>query len=740
LAPAAKNETVCDIMALAMTSGSKRLLLALVLVGGVLVAAYAAAPTLLTFIVTRQLDSVVHIEDLEIDSVGLRRTGIALLRVNNKQMRFEAQRGVVHYDLWPFEVRAVEIDAAELNIDDTAIGNGGGAPLPVTVPLSINSFSFRAATPWGEVAIPDMSITSQPGAAGGLRAGIESNEFTVEVTNPDRYRHHIVLRDRQGDLLLSLNADNSGERSAVLLGGRLEPQAAARWGRESRLLPAELTGALSRYAVESAGLEFGGILDEETFSVEAEGGVLIRDTRPVPERGFEFVRFDAAPGYTVVRSDDAWSGSGDAELELSLGEGVTLTGRRPGWRWNGAVLSFSAAQLRLPSLGFDASAVSLNASGLPGPEMHGTVSIEGAGAGWWPEDLTRYWITGRWTSGRDTMHAEGAATGNALPTLSWTLTTGPEGGSVEVNTEATLPDLEPGLRLYARPMARELDVLHGLVAGRYQYQWEAERDRTALEMTAGSMDANIDEMEIRGLAVKLGNRGDTLDRLDFTAAAPTLKLAAGAVAENLNLRVQWSPPELVIDEARLTLLGGDIAVQPIALDLGDERFEFFADIDALSLERVMSLLELETTELTGEVSGPVRVIYSKDGGIEINKGSLHSLRPGVLRLRLGPETTMAAQLDNIALRALRDFRYDELNADVTYMPDGEYLITARVVGSNPDVLDGHLIALNPSIQGRLPALFRAFFLTGDFSRAIIERLREEQSLSTPGKTSTLQRD
>lgn len=727
-------------MALAMTSGSKRLLLALLFGGGVLVAAYAAAPTLLTFIVTRHLDGVIHVDDLEIDSVGLSRTEVALLRVNNKQMRFEAQRAVVHYDIWPFEVRDIEIDAAVLNIEDTAIGNGGGTPLPATVPLSIKSFSFRAATPWGEVSIPGMSITSQPGAAGGLKAGIESGEFAVELTNPGRYRHHVVLRDRQGDLLVSLNADNGGDRSAILFGGRLEPQAAARWGRESGLLPPELTGALSRYTVESAGLEFGGILDDDTFSVEVEGDVLVRDARSVPERGFEFVRFDAAPGYTVVRSDDAWSGSGDAEFELSLGEGVTLAGRRPAWRWNSAALSFSAAQPRLPSLGVDASAVKLTASGLPGPEMHGTVSIEGAGAGWWPENLARYWITGRWTSRPDTVHAEGAATGNALPTLSWTVTAVSEDGSIEVNTEASLPDLEPGLQLYARPLARELDVLHGLVEGRYRYQWEAEREQTRLEVTAGPMDADIDEMEIRGLAVKLGNRGDTLDRLDFTAAAPTLKLAAGAVAENLKLRVQWSPPELVIDEARLTLLGGDISVRPIALDLRDERFELFADIDALSLERVMALLELETTELTGEVSGPVRVVYSKDDGIEINKGSLHSLKPGVLRLQFGPESAMAAQLDNIALRALRDFRYDELNASVTYKPDGEYLITARIVGNNPEVLNGHLIALNPSVQGRLPALFRAFFLTGDFSRAIIERLRKEQSLSTPGETSTLQQD
>jgi hypothetical protein len=37
----------------------------------------------------------------------------------------------------------------------------------------------------------------------------------------------------------------------------------------------------------------------------------------------------------------------------------------------------------------------------------------------------------------------------------------------------------------------------------------------------------------------------------------------------------------------------------------------------------------------------------------------------------------------------------------------------------------------------LPAVFRAFFITGDFDRAIIETLQKEESASTPGKTPTL---
>lgn len=107
---------------------------------------------------------------------------------------------------------------------------------------------------------------------------------------------------------------------------------------------------------------------------------------------------------------------------------------------------------------------------------------------------------------------------------------------------------------------------------------------------------------------------------------------------------------------------------------------------------------------------------------------------------MNQDSSTATQLDNLALRALEDFQYDELSASLVYKPDGEYRITARILGRNPKVLDGHPIALNPTIEGRLPALFRAFFITGDFNQAIIRRLQEERGVSTPGETPTLQED
>jgi hypothetical protein len=192
-----------------------------------------------------------------------------------------------------------------------------------------------------------------------------------------------------------------------------------------------------------------------------------------------------------------------------------------------------------------------------------------------------------------------------------------------------------------------------------------------------------------------------------------------------------------VGTARIKLFDGAIILRPTSIDLDKRKFVLVADVDGVSLERVIKLLDLKSTELTGMVSGPVRVVYHKEAGLEINPGDLHNVGPGLLKLSMDDDTHAGSQFSDLALQALENFHYNELKASLVYKPDGQYRITARIVGSNPNVLGGHPIALNPTITGRLPALFRAFFITGDFDRAIIETLQKEYGLSAPVKTPPL---
>jgi hypothetical protein len=93
-------------------------------------------------------------------------------------------------------------------------------------------------------------------------------------------------------------------------------------------------------------------------------------------------------------------------------------------------------------------------------------------------------------------------------------------------------------------------------------------------------------------------------------------------------------------------------------------------------------------------------------------------------LRYDPlAANMSEQLDNIALKALQDFRYRVLQMELNYDPEGNYVIKTRLEGHNPAIYDGHPIAFNLNITGTLPGLLRSSLLSGDFSGNVLKSIR-----------------
>lgn len=721
-----------------MSIRTKGILVALAVVAGVAAAGYAAAPWLVATIAVRALEGVVDVHELKINSVRLSRIEVAVVRASTPQASLDARRATVRFDPWPFRIRSVDIHESRLSVAGAPGGEDGGGTVALPpFPLRVEKLSLQVQTPWGELAFP-ASVESAPGTAGGLDASIRSPAFSVILRNPSENRHVLEVLDADETGLLSLTAHTGGELPAAFEGD-LNPQRLARWLRESPVVPAGLRPALASYAFDSGTVAIRGSLEPNLdITAELRGGMTVRDTRESAERIFDTVELESQSGYTVARSGASWTGSGDASFRIAPNPDIALTGRDPGLRWNDDGLSFSASAMRLDPPGLEADTVDadasvIDASGAQGDLRAGGLRIEG-----WPVGLGYYDAAGSWSWRESSLEAGGTGSGAGLPDLGWELSTSGDTGRVAIDIRDSAAAIQASLAPYAAIVAPDLQILAGGLEGRYQMDWDAVRERTILELEAASVDADLGGMEIRGLDVRVRNMDDGIERLGVAVSAPTLQLAAGTVAEELEMTIRVSPPDLHLDTARTRLFNGRISLRPVSFRLDDDEIELVMDIDALSLESVMTLMELETTELTGEVSGPVRVILHSDSGVEINKGDLRSVRPGVLRFHPDPDSSMTAEVDNIALRALQDFQYDELNATVVYKPDGGYRISARILGRNPDVLDGHPIAFNPTIEGRLPALFRSFFITGDFNQAIIRRLQEEQGLSTPGESSTLE--
>lgn len=725
-----------------MTMRRRQALVTAAVLAGLIAAFYAAAPTLLEAAARHYLKGTIQVNELEIDSVGLGETTIANLHLGDDATALDARHAVIRYTFWPARIQGIEVQQAHVAMEGFTSEPGGQTALPAlpNFPVRVDDLQLKIGTPWGLSRL-SASLKWERGSSGQYEGVVDSTDFTAELSGADGGRQQIRVSNAQNVGLLQLSV-NASRGLPLAVYGQLDLQETIDWLGQARFVPAPLRTALTRYELSSSGVNFDGTLERDMdWDATIHGDIELRDERDAPDRTFESLTIEAgATGYNLSRAGFSWSGSGDAIIALTVKPGATVTAENPRWRLTDGELTVNAVNPAYRAPAVSAASIEINAPELKSSHAAGRLRIEGLRMEAWPKEFKDYRVEGGWTWRNTTIQAQGIGAGDALPALRWSVDMRDDRGNAVVRVVDEVAAMAPFLESYTQSIARELKILQGRIGGAYRLQWDPDGQSSSLDVSAGPLDVDLDEMEVRGLSARVTNRDEALEELDISVRAPTVKLAAGTVTQDLEIATRLEYPLLHVDEAQTRLFNGRFAVRPATLDLNNEEWILFLDISDLSLEAIMTLLELESTHLTGRVTGPVRLVVSRSDGLAINEARLHSVEPGVLKFSMSPDTDTASQLDNIALRALENFQYEELSANVRYSHDGAYRITARIVGDNPNVLDGHPIALNPDIEGQLPALFRAFFITGDFNRAILENIRQRGSMSTPGETFTLEKD
>ena len=103
-----------------MSKRSKAFLAALAIIVAISTGLYVASPAILAALAIRAASGTVAIQQLDIESVGLKRLDVALIRVNLNQTRIDVQDGVITYDLWPFRILSIDIDKAYVDVPSTS--------------------------------------------------------------------------------------------------------------------------------------------------------------------------------------------------------------------------------------------------------------------------------------------------------------------------------------------------------------------------------------------------------------------------------------------------------------------------------------------------------------------------------------------------------------------------------------------------------------------------------------------
>ena len=200
-------------------------------------------------------------------------------------------------------------------------------------------------------------------------------------------------------------------------------------------------------------------------------------------------------------------------------------------------------------------------------------------------------------------------------------------------------------------------------------------------------------------------------------AVESVSLAGGIDVSHVRADLNLENTEtLGLNDLHAELLDGELNLAK--LRFAENRIEDTTiELMHIDLNRLLTFADIDGLEGTGSLD-ILLPAGSDEQGVHIRNGTFSSTGPGRL---VYSQEGMAAS--NVGMQALENFHYKELSGTVDYQSDGDYQITVRLDGKNPDLYGGHPIAFNLNINGSLPEFFEALFMTGSFEESILKQMR-----------------
>jgi hypothetical protein len=239
------------------------------------------------------------------------------------------------------------------------------------------------------------------------------------------------------------------------------------------------------------------------------------------------------------------------------------------------------------------------------------------------------------------------------------------------------------------------------------------------------------------------NNTTTWDKLDFQMAVrrpfyETYKIDTQISAQQVNAGIaidnilarstttiepDFSKALIEVQEVHSEVLGGQIKVPLIRFDTSQEVNAFGIEVIGLEMTELAKLEKNAGVNATGQLDGVLPIVLLPEGP-QIPAGTLYARAPGGVIQYRGQAADTLKQSDptmGLAMQLLNDFRYDQLQTDITYQPDGELKLALKFQGHNPEFFDGQATHLNLNLDYNLLDLLESLRISQD----LVEKLENK---------------
>lgn len=216
-------------------------------------------------------------------------------------------------------------------------------------------------------------------------------------------------------------------------------------------------------------------------------------------------------------------------------------------------------------------------------------------------------------------------------------------------------------------------------------------------------------------------------RIDSQVSAlsinPGINIANVLARSTTTIQSDFSQALIVIEEVHTDVLGGRINVPLIRFDTSQEVNAFGIEVEGLQIEQLAALEAGSGITATGQLDGVLPIILLAEGP-QVPAGTLYARAPGGVVQYRGATADSLKKSDpsvGLAMQVLDDFRYDKLQTNVTYQPNGELKLGLQFQGHNPTFFDGQATHFNLNLDYNLLDLLESLRISND----IVQKLENK---------------
>ncbi|MGO4998744.1 intermembrane phospholipid transport protein YdbH family protein [Oceanisphaera sp. W20_SRM_FM3] len=241
-------------------------------------------------------------------------------------------------------------------------------------------------------------------------------------------------------------------------------------------------------------------------------------------------------------------------------------------------------------------------------------------------------------------------------------------------------------------------------------------------LTDGQLKYGDIQLEQLAAKLKLSWNGQQGWRSLGPQAMSAAKLALGVPVTNVQGAWRWQAEGIELQGLTAHLLGGQLALSPMALTRTPTGEAHFSDI---SLEKLLNYASVTGLTGSGLLKGRLPFVY--DQGLSIKNGRAES-HDGWISYQASPQLIATGEANislGLTLGLLSDLRYDRLSANISMAKTGEANITSQLIGRAPVKGKLHAVNFNYNHQENLLQLLASLRFAKDLTERLPANLQGE---------------